>query len=469
MAAISSDELQDAWQKVKAMAIIPEPPEPKLPSFGPKVSIKTKLHAIQSLITSLEYNYTGTLYFDVNKNRSFKSIANTAKEILKEGLPIQCLEAVFLGAYLTAGLSNLERFPISFKTTAGTSTHRHIVLGIRHQQQKWGALGLSRCDKLMYKDMRFDSLSDMVLDYCNEFQNVCHKVAKVNVGFPLTHDIHSSERVEWRVLNIPVDTNNWTEIAKQLDGFGKDAAEIESFKKVKGELPAWFGTKYALNAPEVELGVRSPRAAQRFDSFSDDFGEFEEETQTQEPAPVPTPRAVPKSILVTPDEFMFKKPSSSATPAPPTNVFLQNTSSSPFLIEIEDNSGLLEIVTKTQPVFPQEKTQQAEERDEAKLKANLTRAISTFRISAKGMIVVAIKYNPPWSVTNKLVPSEKSPQTKLIKKGTNGNSNSDAVNESRQVVTFRCTPMTRASENLPDALPDGETFTLETAFVLKDM
>jgi len=143
----------------------------------------------------------------VNKNRSFKSIANTAKEILKEGLPIQCLEAVFLAAYLTAGLPNLDRFPISFKTTAGSSTHRHIVLGVRHHQQKWGAMGLSRCDKLRNKEVKFDSLSDLVLDYCREFQNVFHKVVKVNVGFPLTHDIHSSERVEWRVSSIQTYTS----------------------------------------------------------------------------------------------------------------------------------------------------------------------------------------------------------------------------------------------------------------------
>uniref|UniRef100_H3HE50 Vasohibin n=1 Tax=Phytophthora ramorum TaxID=164328 RepID=H3HE50_PHYRM len=400
MAAISSEELQDAWQKVKAMTILPEPPEPKMPSFGPKVTIKSRLHAVQNVITSLEYNYTGTLYFDVNKNRSFKSIANTAKEIIKEGLPIQCLEAVFLAAYLTAGLQTLERFPISFKTIAGTSTHRHIVLGVRHQQQKWGALGLSRCDKLMNKEMKFDSLSDLVLDYCQEFQNVYHKVVRVNV------------------LNLPVDTNVWTDVAKQLDNFGKDAAEIESFKKAKGEFPAWFGAKYALNAPEVEIG--------------------------------------------------------SAVPAPPTNIFLQNTSASPFLIEIEDNSGLLEIVTKSQPAAPPEKTQQSEERDEA-LKLNTTKCTASVRISARGMIVVAIKYNPHRLGTNKLASvssSEKSPQSKLLKKGVNENACSvepTATSEQHQVVSFRCTPTTRSSENLTDAEPDGETFTLETPFVLKDV
>ncbi|KAI9995230.1 hypothetical protein PInf_012280 [Phytophthora infestans] len=412
MAAISSDELQDAWEKVKAMSILPEPPEPKLPIFGPKVPMKTKLHTIQNLITSLEYNYTGTLYFDVNKNRSFKSIVNTAKEILKEGLPIQCLEAVFLGAYMTAGLPNLERFPISFKTAAGKSTHRHIILGIHHQQQKWGALGLSRCDKLMNKDLKFESLSDLVLDFCREFENVYHKV-----------------------LNLPIDTNNWTEVAKQLDGFGKDAAEIESFKKAKGVLPAWFGTRYALSAPEMEIG-RSPRAAQRRNSFSDDFNMFEEEFETQEPSQPQMLRTIPKHIIVTPDEFTFKKPST-------------NTSPSPYLIEIEDRSGLLEIVTKTQPTL---------QRDETNPEVHPTKAI--FRVSANGMIAVAIKYNPHRPATKKSTSPEKSP----VKKSINGNSDEPAVSEPSHVVSFRCMP-----DKVVDAVPDEEPFTLETPFVFKEI
>lgn len=119
---------------------------------------------------------------------------------MNEVLPIQCLEAVFVAGYLTAGLQDLDRFPISFRSVAGTSTHRHIILAVRHQQNKWGALGLSRSDKLMYKDLKFHSLSELVQDFCREFENLCHSVVKVYVGFPFSHDIHSSEKVEWRVL-----------------------------------------------------------------------------------------------------------------------------------------------------------------------------------------------------------------------------------------------------------------------------
>jgi hypothetical protein len=89
----------------------------------------------------LEYNYTGKLYFDVNKNRSYKSIYGTAKEIIQEALPIQCLEAVFVAAYLTANgvelvanpSQQIDRVPISFKTKSAGSVFRHIVLGIKHR------------------------------------------------------------------------------------------------------------------------------------------------------------------------------------------------------------------------------------------------------------------------------------------------------------------------------------------------
>jgi hypothetical protein len=75
-----------------------------------------------------------------------------------------------------------------------------------------------------------------------------------------------------------------------------------------------------------------------------------------------------------------------AVPAPPTNIFLQNTSSSPFLIEIEDNSGLLEVVTKAQPVVSPEKTQQSEERDETNADTP-AKCTSTFRISAVSFVL----------------------------------------------------------------------------------
>jgi hypothetical protein len=48
----------------------------------------------------------------------------------------------------------VERFPIGFKSVFNGHAHRHVVLGIYHGG-RYGALGMSRRDELMYKPMTF--------------------------------------------------------------------------------------------------------------------------------------------------------------------------------------------------------------------------------------------------------------------------------------------------------------------------
>jgi hypothetical protein len=172
----------------------------------------------------------------------------TAKEIVTEALPIQCLEAVFLGAYLTAGIQELDRFPLSFKSVAGTSVHRHIVLVVRHQN-KWGAIGLSRSDRLMYKELKYSTLSDLLMEFQKSFQTVFHQLNKIYLGFPFSHDIHSSEKIEWRILNLPLVNVKWKEVAAQMDTFTREATTLYAHKRARGNLPDNFMKRYPLHQP----------------------------------------------------------------------------------------------------------------------------------------------------------------------------------------------------------------------------
>ena len=47
-----------------------------------------------------------------------------------KGLPIQCVEAVFLGVYLTSTFKEVERIPVSFKSKLFTTTIIIIVIVI---------------------------------------------------------------------------------------------------------------------------------------------------------------------------------------------------------------------------------------------------------------------------------------------------------------------------------------------------
>jgi hypothetical protein len=80
------------------------PPHPSLP---------------QAVISSLQYNYTPANYFNVSKKRPLRCIMDTAREVLREGLPIKCIEAAFVAMYLTAGMQELSRMAIGFKSCVG--------------------------------------------------------------------------------------------------------------------------------------------------------------------------------------------------------------------------------------------------------------------------------------------------------------------------------------------------------------
>lgn len=43
-------------------------------------------------------------------------------------------------------------------------TYKHIVLALKHNS-KWGSIGLSRRRELYYKDLVYDSLAELFLEY----------------------------------------------------------------------------------------------------------------------------------------------------------------------------------------------------------------------------------------------------------------------------------------------------------------
>jgi hypothetical protein len=140
---------------------------PQPTTHNPQPTTHNPQPAMQAAISSLQYNYTPANYFNVSKRRPFRRIMDTCRDILRDGLPIKCIEvrgrhqrrpsplahdaarpgpgttphlwrgrrcsaaftrvphmhvswlkAAFLGMFLTAGLTELSRFPIGFKSEA---------------------------------------------------------------------------------------------------------------------------------------------------------------------------------------------------------------------------------------------------------------------------------------------------------------------------------------------------------------
>ena len=166
----TEEELAGLIKSIRGNPDLPRVPKPVLPSIPPRTPVRRRLHLIQNYISSFQcvvsgvvrcarrqltrarYNHTGKLYFNVRKDRGLQRVAATAKDIMAECLPIQCLEAVFLACTLTAGVDGvrarplaaprvasprlprqLDRFPVSFKTCVHGHVFRHIIMAVRYK------------------------------------------------------------------------------------------------------------------------------------------------------------------------------------------------------------------------------------------------------------------------------------------------------------------------------------------------
>lgn len=208
-------------QSVRESEHLAKVPYVAVPVFTPVMSVEEKLGLIQNYLQQLQYNHTGTQFFEIKKWRPLTGLMDTAREIIKESLPIKCLEAVIVGLYFTCGMTEMQRFTISFKTQFNGRYYRHVVLGV-HYNGKFGTLGLSRRDDLMFKPLKFKSLLDLLDDFTKSYNNYLHNVKKIKLSLPVVHDIHSCERIQWKYLTLSPLKTSQPEMKSILDRFTRE-------------------------------------------------------------------------------------------------------------------------------------------------------------------------------------------------------------------------------------------------------
>lgn len=208
--------------KIRTKEKLPVVPIPQPPlNFPLNTGILDRLDAVQKYMCELQYNHTGTQFFEIRKNRPLSGLMDSAKEMIRESLPIKCLEAVILAIYLTNGFPGLDRFTISFKSTFSGNTFRHVVLGV-YYGGKYGALGMSRRHDLMFKPVTFKSLSLLIMEYNQCYAKYSHDLKKVKIGLPISHESHSYERIEWKHISINMKTTNKEDVCHSLDKHARD-------------------------------------------------------------------------------------------------------------------------------------------------------------------------------------------------------------------------------------------------------
>ena len=155
---------------------IQAPDSPRMPNLSdPTVSNFDKLQQIQTYIEEFEYNYSGKPFLKLNKAGGAKHLQTSALELIRMALPIQCVEALFIGCWLSKDMHAVDRLPLSFKSIFQGNVHRHIVMAIRCEG-KWGAIGISRRSNLMDKPIVYNSLIMLIKEYEMSYVSLNHGI-----------------------------------------------------------------------------------------------------------------------------------------------------------------------------------------------------------------------------------------------------------------------------------------------------
>eukprot|EP00796_Vickermania_ingenoplastis_P008756 gene8757-6159_t len=187
---------------------LPDPPRPDEKHIPRDLPPAEQIRFIQDELDVLSYNHLPHTFFCLDKHRSLDNILSTGRDVLADALPIRCLEATFVGLYLTQHLKDVHRMPLSFGSWVGGKFYSHIVLVlyVSSPELRFGAIGLSRKSTLMYKPLVYPSLFALVMDYKRNYEALGHKLSDIRLGLTFTHQTPCFRQPCWRFVALKLSS-----------------------------------------------------------------------------------------------------------------------------------------------------------------------------------------------------------------------------------------------------------------------
>ena len=119
------------------------------------------------------------------------------------------------------------------------------MLGIQHKR-KWGAMGISRLSKVMYKPIKFNNLYDLVDEFVTSYDSYFQTVEKVDLGLPFSHNCISESPLQWKLVQLQRNENiqDWSWFSDSFIQYSKDCLLIFEYYEKSGKFPKWCTKSY---------------------------------------------------------------------------------------------------------------------------------------------------------------------------------------------------------------------------------
>ena len=79
----------------------------------------------------------------------------------------------------------------------------------------------------MYKELKFASFADLMREYKERYEQWWHKVLKIWVGLPCSHDAFDGAPICWRYCKVKLPNREWNDVAVELNKHCEEADKLQ--------------------------------------------------------------------------------------------------------------------------------------------------------------------------------------------------------------------------------------------------
>ena len=120
-----------------------------------------------------------------------------------------------------------------------------MILAVQYRD-KWGALGISRLEKLMYKELKCGDLSILMKEFIDSYVQYWHTVVEICIGLPFAHENITEIPLQWKVMQFSISTTKptWEDYNDAFIQYSKECVTIANHFQATGKLPSWCTESY---------------------------------------------------------------------------------------------------------------------------------------------------------------------------------------------------------------------------------